>query len=618
MSLLSTSQSAPRVRGSFRGDASSIVDALTAMAPKGKGGNPMATQWEGHHEVDDDEMLEHRKRLWKVKLSSRRENRLARINDSRRHKQSSEDTNRDRVAKHDAIELAQEAFSRYFDCEKNEFDMHFTLEALGDFGLKARTRPEKLELRNVLLEYQDNTAFMFDDFLSIIEEGRLRMRGARAPSIFQAWRTLNVTTGADTIDQSDVTKLIDALGLGPQGPMERAVSEAMVGRLRLEVDGMVALGEVEFLIQQVAEHMQASRRSLERVIQQKKKIGPAIISEFRSQLIELHEAFDALDEDRTGTLEGSHILDLLAEFGYISGNAENKSLTAKRIEEVLSQMGAKDMPFQHFLVLIHTLRETDMSERADDVQALFNSYDRDRSGALEMREICLILTELDLYPQTPLEQTTISQLIEEVDEDGSGMMELDELTMMIQRISEGKFKLQRSAEDEKAQALSFTKAQTSELRAAFETLDNDFSGTLGLSEIQRAMHVMQWRVSDVKLQKFMTEVDEDGSGALNFLEFLVLMRHVDDDLTSQNREANPDPGERGGAERHEAKGEVRVEAPPGEDKRATGLVGRRRAPIANVRASTNVAARRRRGHIPAGENTEGTAQGGASSPQLKM
>merc|ERR1719160_2112203 len=78
-----------------------------------------------------------------------------------------------------------------------------------------------------------------------------------------------------------------------------------------------------------------------------------------------------------------------------------------------------------------------------------------------------------------------------------------------------------------ARSLDFEPSEVVKLRDAFWTLDSDDSGSLNLSEIRRALLMLNKHKTPAELQRAMEEVDVDGSGELNFQEFLVFMQKLE-------------------------------------------------------------------------------------------
>ncbi|XP_034237688.1 calmodulin-A-like [Thrips palmi] len=72
-----------------------------------------------------------------------------------------------------------------------------------------------------------------------------------------------------------------------------------------------------------------------------------------------------------------------------------------------------------------------------------------------------------------------------------------------------------------AEALS--KEQTAELREAFNLFDKDHSGSITNKELGYVMRSLGQNPTESELQDMINEVDVDGSGTIDFSEFLAMM-----------------------------------------------------------------------------------------------
>merc|ERR1711920_899625 len=101
---------------------------------------------------------------------------------------------------------------------------------------------------------------------------------------------------------------------------------------------------------------------------------------------------------------------------------------------------------------------------------------------------------------------------------------------MVQRIGERVMQMRCAEDTQRALSLGFTRLQVYALRNSFEMLDADGGGVLSLSEVERAVQLMGWRLPPAKLHRIIQDVDVDGSGELDFREFLPFMRRVEQEF----------------------------------------------------------------------------------------
>eukprot|EP00931_Biecheleriopsis_adriatica_P025894 TRINITY_DN15809_c0_g2_i1.p1 TRINITY_DN15809_c0_g2~~TRINITY_DN15809_c0_g2_i1.p1 ORF type:complete len:919 (+),score=199.07 TRINITY_DN15809_c0_g2_i1:105-2861(+) len=487
--------------------------------------------------------------IWKLHHKDTKADRMLKVNSARRAKyEGGFDSSvgyRDRVSRSE-VEVAQECFHRYFHSKSgNTWNHDKMLEALADFGVRAQNRSEKLVLNGVLKEHEEERSDVgFNHFCSMVEEARVKLRAARSMAVFQAWKYVDFE-GEGALDSSSVMRLLENMNLAfAPGSIERHYVESMASECTTDpATGLISFGEVEYLVSAVREYMVQRRRRLERELQKELKLSPKTFLEFRSQLLSFHDYFKEFDDDGNGTLETEEALNLLNLFGCLASNVgEHKKLVAHRIvEQAVSKTELGRLTFAEFLDVVRTFRSMEMDDKMEMVQTLFNQFDHDRSGDLSIKEICIILIDLQMQPKSLLEQEAISQLIDEADADGSGHLNVHELLVLVQRITERVAELQRQDQNMKAKALGFSLKQANTLRRAFDALDGSGDGFLGVSEVEHAMVLMEWYVSPAKLNKIIDEVDSDGSGQLDFIEFLGLMRRVDDEIQSSGNSGSRKP-----------------------------------------------------------------------------
>jgi len=162
----------------------------------------------------------------------------------------------------------------------------------------------------------------------------------------------------------------------------------------------------------------------------------------------------------------------------------------------------------------------------------FNTYDKDGGGDLSLKELMPLLTELGKEPKTVIQREKLKVILEEVDEDGSGEIGFPEFLQLMRKFLDESDKEQLLKEKEAVVRTNFQPEEVALWRDIFIKFDEDKSGefditegksllqAVGINLNERAMH-------DRYLQLF-KEVDEDGNGAMDFAEFLLLMRKLVD------------------------------------------------------------------------------------------
>lgn len=473
--------------------------------------------------------------LWRLHHKESKRSRLYRVTTCRRMKDQSEDVMtgyRDRVTRYE-VEVAQESFCRYFPAKHgNAWCSSDILEALADFGLKAQSRSEKIALNTVLDDYEDDE-FGFNTFCAIIEEARCKIRNSRTHTVFQSFKYAD-TEDLGGLDGERLMKLLQNLNLAfEKDSSERQTVEAMVRDCNTDpTTGLIGLSEVEFLVSAVREFMVQSKRRRERELKVEYQLSDAIFNQFRSQLIRFHQSFQELDDDHSGKLDPHEAMNLLSHFGCITSGMplEQKLRAQALVSRYLGESEEHLLSFDRFLCVVQDLRLIGMEENIEIVQSHFNQYDRDQSGQLTIKEICQILMDLKIQPRSLSEQEAMAQLIEETDSNGSGTLSVEDLLLLVQRILERLGELNRSELLQKAEALGFSTKQAHDLWHTFEALDSSEDGLIDVAEVAEAVSLMKWQISANKLHRHVAELDADGNGQLDFIEFLHLMRRMLDDV----------------------------------------------------------------------------------------
>lgn len=133
-----------------------------------------------------------------------------------------------------------------------------------------------------------------------------------------------------------------------------------------------------------------------------------------------------------------------------------------------------------------------------DVERLwraFSVFDTDKNGTASIQELGAVMRSLGQNPG----EDDLRELIAEVDLDRSGSVDFDEFkTLMIARQGD----------------------RRSRLKLAFDIFDKDGSGRITAAEMSSVMS--QVGLMTAELDEMIKEVDEDGSGAIDFAEFCKL------------------------------------------------------------------------------------------------
>jgi len=137
------------------------------------------------------------------------------------------------------------------------------------------------------------------------------------------------------------------------------------------------------------------------------------------------------------------------------------------------------------------------------LQKCFSSFDREKIGSISTEVVADILRLMG----QPFDKKILDELIEEVDEDKSGRLEFGEFVQLA-----AKFIVEEDAE-----------AMQKELREAFRLYDKKGEGFIPTTCLREILKELDDALSDEDLDNLIDEIDSDGSGTVDFDEFMEMM-----------------------------------------------------------------------------------------------
>ncbi|CAH1713035.1 unnamed protein product [Chironomus riparius] len=133
----------------------------------------------------------------------------------------------------------------------------------------------------------------------------------------------------------------------------------------------------------------------------------------------------------------------------------------------------------------------------------FESFDSGKTGSISTETVAEILRLMG----QPFNKQILDEMIEEVDEDKSGRLEFEEFIILA-----AKFIVE---EDEEA--------LQKELKEAFRLYDKEGNGFIPTSILKEILHELDDQLNDADLDGIIQEIDQDGSGTVDFDEFMEMM-----------------------------------------------------------------------------------------------
>ena len=139
-------------------------------------------------------------------------------------------------------------------------------------------------------------------------------------------------------------------------------------------------------------------------------------------------------------------------------------------------------------------------EKVTECKEVFDLFDKDKDGAITTKELGDVMRALGANPT----QAELQEMINEVDQDGSGKIEFKEFLELFAR----KMKDPDTEED---------------LIEAFKIFDKDGNGVISAAELRHVMTTLGERLTGEEADEMIREADTDGDGFINYHEFVKIM-----------------------------------------------------------------------------------------------
>nr|ACO12291.1 Troponin C, isoform 1 [Lepeophtheirus salmonis] len=143
----------------------------------------------------------------------------------------------------------------------------------------------------------------------------------------------------------------------------------------------------------------------------------------------------------------------------------------------------------------------------DEIKVLkicFNMFDVKDQAFLSADDLDDILRGMGFRPS----KEELKEILEEIGEDGSGEIEFEEFCQLC-----AKFLIEEPDEE----------TMKAELKEAFRVYDKEANGFITTDQLREIISELDQRLTVDDLDGIIEEIDEDGSGAMDFDEFCAMM-----------------------------------------------------------------------------------------------
>jgi len=205
---------------------------------------------------------------------------------------------------------------------------------------------------------------------------------------------------------------------------------------------------------------------------------------------EISDLAKEVDEDGGGTLDFDEFLDLAAR------------LDATRCSDATNATGWSQIS----------------DERAEEIKRIFTQFQPSRDGKIGVEDLKPVIRALG----HSLTESELGGLTKKVNEDGSGNLDFDEYWLLAARLDDrGALRLPSAAD-------AMSSARIDQLREIFHKFDYTGEEIILTGDLKAVIHALGVVLTRVELEEVIQETDEDGSGSLDFDEFLTLVGKLDE------------------------------------------------------------------------------------------
>jgi len=169
-------------------------------------------------------------------------------------------------------------------------------------------------------------------------------------------------------------------------------------------------------------------------------------------------------------------------------------------------------------------------EEVAEFRDQFNALDRDEGGTLSVKELNVMLVNLDAAPRNAKDQKRLEARIGEISE-GRWELTFFEFLRLLRSFTDDVEYAKVQKEREMAKRCGFPNEEVSQFREIFAEYDADDQGALTLGEVRKVLRTLQVRLDhegQESLKQIFHQADEDRSGSLDFAEFLLMMKLLTD------------------------------------------------------------------------------------------
>lgn len=151
----------------------------------------------------------------------------------------------------------------------------------------------------------------------------------------------------------------------------------------------------------------------------------------------------------------------------------------------------------------------------------FRLFDKDGDGTITKEELGRVMRSLGQFARVE----ELQDMLQEVDSDGDGNVSFEEFVSILSKSTSGGGGGSSSAEQEER-----------ELRDAFRVFDKHNRGYICASDLRAVLQCLGEDLSEEEIEDMIKEVDSDGDGRIDFLEFVRALGEPEDACDDEDDE----------------------------------------------------------------------------------
>jgi len=229
-----------------------------------------------------------------------------------------------------------------------------------------------------------------------------------------------------------------------------------------------------------------------------------------ARVVKFQEVFNRFKKRAEGEEDDTSID--LRDFALVV-RALGHSMTQAELDDMVREVdedGSGTLDYEEFMQLASRLEKNEVQveqPKANVTTLLDEVYSRFKQGdegTIPIGSLALVASALG-HELTPLE---VEEFAKEFDEDGGGSLDYEEYACLASRLE------QRSSKD------------VADLKKVFSRFERT-GGFVHVDDLVSVVQELGHKLSETQFQEMIREVDEDGSGTLEFEEFLLLAKWLD-------------------------------------------------------------------------------------------